>query len=408
MKKLAIIFSALALCSCQWDPYEHDIEISGERLSVTASSDSIVLLEENLRSQTITFDWTEARRMSDDYIVSYTTLLDVVGNNFGESTRIMNSEDDGIFSRTFTYEQINNWANEKWKLPINKPFSLEFRVIVEWMGGPTFEMPEVRTTTVDVTPIKIVIFSADEVALGGPAMADNSQTMSQTLENQQKYAWKGTLSSGELHIPVLQDGNTFYIVPSDGDDTLHDGQSVEVKMDEAATGWYIPASGEYRIVIDMEQKSVAIYSEATDLQPYFATFRPNGADANPETTIEVTELWAYGDATGWGARKLNCVQSLADPQILIYSGNNLSGSAKFCIAQNFEVGGVSYNQNNVFCFTGVMEGQGNVAAEIGKWNDIQGGASSTVRNTYLQFRSAVNFIIFDLRNMRVYPELRSN
>ncbi len=398
MKKLAIILSALALCSCQWDPYEHDIEKTSEQLSLTASFSEIVLLEENLREQSLTFDWTPARPMPDGYIVSYTTLLDVVGNNFGESTRIMNSEDDGIFSRSFTYEQINNWANEKWKLPINQPFSLEFRVIAEWVGGPTFEMPEVRTTAVDVTPIKVVIFSADEVALGGPAKADSDEVMSPTLENDQVYAWKGQLSSGELYIPVQQDGNTFYIVPSDGDDTLHDGEGVEVKMDDVAKGWYIPASGEYRVVIDMEKKLVKIYSEATDLQPLFVTFRPNGADANPETTIEVTDLWAYGDGTGWGARKLNCVQSLADPQILVYSGS-FAGSAKFCIAKNFEVGGTNYNQNNAYCFTAPTNG---LAVEVGKWNDLQGGAESAVRNCYYQFRSTVNLIVFDLRNMRMF------
>lgn len=65
--------------------------------------------------------------MPDEYLVSYTTKLDLLNNNFGSSTAIVTSEDDGIFSRSYTSEQINNWANERWKVPVNKTFTLAFR-----------------------------------------------------------------------------------------------------------------------------------------------------------------------------------------------------------------------------------------------------------------------------------------
>ena len=107
--------------------------------------------------------------MPDEYLVSYTTKLDLLNNNFGSSTAIVTSEDDGIFSRSYTSEQINNWANERWKVPVNKTFTLAFRVIAEYAGGPTYEMPEVRTVEVTVTPIKVDVFDAERHPLFGCA-----------------------------------------------------------------------------------------------------------------------------------------------------------------------------------------------------------------------------------------------
>ena len=239
--------------------------------------------------------------MPDEYLVSYTTKLDLLNNNFGSSTAIVTSEDDGIFSRSYTSEQINNWANERWKVPVNKTFTLAFRVIAEYAGGPTYEMPEVRTVEVTVTPIKVDVFDADKVSLSGTAISSVTE-IEKTVENANLYAWYGELSIGELQIPVELEGQTYYIVPSDGNGALRDGELVDVKMTETPVSWNIPSAGNYRLLIDMENKQVRIYSSATDLKPLSVTFHPSGAETNPEATIEVLDLYAYGAGTGWGVQ----------------------------------------------------------------------------------------------------------
>ncbi len=295
---------ALGQWACAWDPYEHDSDPVRETLELTASASQIALDENDLTATVLTFDWTPARPMSDEYLVSYKTKLDLLTNNFGSATTIETSEDDGIFSRSYTSEQLNNWANERWKVPVNKTFTLVFRVIAEYAGGPTYEMPEVRTVEVTVTPIKVDVFDADKVSLSGTALSSVTE-IEKTVENANLYAWYGELSIGELQIPVELEGQTYYIVPSDGNGALRDGELVDVKMQDDPVSWTIPAAGNYRLLIDMENKQVRIYSPATDLKPLSVTFRPNGAEANPETTIEVLDLWAYGAGTGWGVRKLN-------------------------------------------------------------------------------------------------------
>ena len=188
---------ALGQWACEWDPYEHDSDPVRETLELTASASQIALDENDLSATVLTFDWTPARPMPDEYLVSYTTKLDLLNNNFGSSTAIVTSEDDGIFSRSYTSEQINNWANERWKVPVNKTFTLAFRVIAEYAGGPTYEMPEVRTVEVTVTPIKVDVFDADKVSLSGTAISSVTE-IEKTVENANLYAWYGELSIGEL------------------------------------------------------------------------------------------------------------------------------------------------------------------------------------------------------------------
>lgn len=395
---------ALGQWACAWDPYEHDSDPVNETLELTASASQIALDENNLSATILTFDWTPARQMPDEYLVSYTTKLDLLNNNFGSATTIETSEDDGIFSRSYTSEQLNNWANERWKVPVNKTFTLAFRVIAEYAGGPTYEMPEVRTVEVTVTPIKVDVFDADKVSLSGTAINSTTE-IEKTVENANLYAWYGALSIGELQIPVELDGQTYYIVPSEGNGAFKDGELVDVKMQDDPVSWSIPAAGNYRLLIDMEKKQVRIYSPATDLKPLSVTFHPNGTETLPTITMEVTDLYMYGDQS-WSGKKMNCVQSLADPQILIYSGNmTFKDRTSFRVSQNFEINGTSYNISNTYCFTCPLNSENkkqDVTLTLDKECPLHGGSDGESRGSYYRMPSGDTYsIIINLRNMTI-------
>ena len=72
-----------------------------------------------MASDKITFTWTDAREMSDDYYLTYETKLDVLGNNFGSKTVIKNTFEAGENSISFTLDQINTWASERWEIPVS-------------------------------------------------------------------------------------------------------------------------------------------------------------------------------------------------------------------------------------------------------------------------------------------------
>ena len=150
---------ALGQWACEWDPYEHDSDPVRETLELTASASQIALDENDLSATVLTFDWTPARPMPDEYLVSYTTKLDLLNNNFGSSTAIVTSEDDGIFSRSYTSEQINNWANERWKVPVNKTFTHTwgdaYLAAYDFMFSTVYETPFVVDETTTVLPIAL-------------------------------------------------------------------------------------------------------------------------------------------------------------------------------------------------------------------------------------------------------------
>ena len=71
----------------------------------------------------------------------------------------------------------------------------------------------------------------------------------------------------ELEIPVEFEGETNYICPADGEGTLQDGEQENVVMRAEPIAWNIPKDGEYRIVVNMEKKTVTINSPDKPLEP---------------------------------------------------------------------------------------------------------------------------------------------
>jgi len=399
-KTWPLLFLILGFAACKKGI--NDIEKVQEQMALTTSSASITLDENNLSKNIITFNWKPARPQSDDHLVSYTTKLDIVGNNFGSSTAIMNYEDDGTLSRSFTSEQLQNWANQKWGVPTNKSFTVEFRVVAQWEGGATFEAPEVRTVQVNVTPIRTVVFDADKVFLGGSAVPGLSKVeMLKTLENLDQYAYVLNLQPGDLQIPVEYSGATNYIASADASTTLNDGTAIGIKMRETAFSWKIETAGQYRVVVNMQKATATIYSPAQALSPKLVPWNGDGGVAQ---TTTVSELWMHGAINSFGNPiKMDCKVSLADPQILVYTGGRV-GKTKFIV-----YGGTDNNKNLAYAFscpltaTGALQEltlvQGTVAS-------LSGGSTSAQRNSYYTIPSGTNTLIFDLRNMTVLAEKR--
>ncbi|RYF15858.1 MAG: hypothetical protein EOO42_16840 [Flavobacteriales bacterium] len=407
MKKINYIYKTLlslgfVLCVAGCKKEIKDIPKVQEKMDLKASSVDIALDENNLSKEILTFTWAPARPQSDDHMVSYTTKLDVVGNNFGSSTAIMAYEDDGVYSKSFTSEQLQNWANEKWGIPANKSFTLEFRVVAEWQGGATFEAPEVRTLKVNITPIKTVVFNADKVFLGGSAIQGiNKIEMPKTLENLNQYAYVLNLQPGNLEIPVEYQGTTNYIASADASTTINDGAAVAIKMRETAFSWKIETAGEYRVVVNMQKATATIFSPATALSPKVVTW--NGDGAVPQTTT-VSELWMHGAINNWGTPiKMDCKVSLADPQVLVYTGGRV-GKAKFIV-----YGGNDNNKNLAYTFTGSLTAAGlrqDQNLVLGTALTLAGGSTGEHRNSYLTIPATTNVLIFDLRNNTILAEKR--
>lgn len=392
---IAIVLVNLGLMSCDNDI--KDIPLVKENLELRSNTQDIKLDLDNPREVVLTFDWTEGRETSDNNMVSYTTKLDVVGNNFGTSTAIINYEEDDVKSRSFTTEQIYNWMVDRWNTPLTRPLQLEFRVVVEWEGGSKFEAPEVRTATVNVEAVKEEVDIPDMIALTGSSLNDDIIEIKQTLESESKYATLIELQEGELLIPVISDGDMKYLSPEDG--TLKDGEAVDIVLQERRVPIQIKKAGEYRVIINLEDSKATIHSPDNPLEPYIATWHKNN-ETQDRVDTEVTELYLFGGGTSWGWWTGNMTQSLADPQILIYQGNPLSSGD----GVKFVVYGESDFRNVAYTFTNPLKSDGgrqNLTLELNKVGELHGGYDGETRNSYYRLPAGANFIVLDLRNKTI-------
>ena len=378
------VWICLSACNDDDNVDNSDFFAAAETLEVHASSTNIELDGNEPNKVVLTFDWTEARQMPEEYSVTYVTKLDIEGNDFASSVRT--EEDEGVFSRSYTTEQLQKLLVEKWGRTYTKPATLQFRVLAKWDGGSKYAMPEVRTINVDVRPYKPIVFDADKVFLEGDAVGADKIQMTLTQENEYLYAALLDLKPGVLKIPVEFEGEINYISPESGDDVALsadkiDTLSVVMRQKGAAVGWKITETGEHRVVVDMQAKTVSVYPPSKQLEPLTLEWKYNADVAEDIITTTVTNLWLHGNINGWGTPvDGSFTPSLADPQVLVHKGTPISGSQiKFLIAN------ISGKANNTYCFSpALLNGlRQQKTLTYGVSQAITGGADGEQRNYWL-------------------------
>ena len=451
MKKILLYLGAFALasaglvsCGDDYDEYDTSYILDNdETMTLTASSASIELSEDTpLDEAVLTFDWTPARQMPDDYVLTYITYLDLKVNDFASSTVIRNVENDGVFSRSYTTEQLQNYITEKWARSTAETATLTFKVVATWEGGTQYVMPEVRTLDVDVLPYRPNVFEADRVNLDGEAvrqiMPSMNYTMTTTPENEFIYAGEFNMAAGRMTIPVLQDGATMYICPAEGttvevpDTESADGKPVATEAysakvmsipdggEEQLPAWNLPSEGYWRVIIDMENETVQFYSPKNRLEPATVQFRYEGQPTG--WLLEKTLLggtYYVNTMTGWDSWKgkaYSFVASQIDPQLLIWDGqgSTIDVSEKFCIkiGQNIGEGFTVVEQTDgrdpngdagmnfiSKCYAFVPEGNEDAPLQIGQWMPMM----QVVSNKKWQPEGTVKIsrIQIDIRNNQI-------
>lgn len=354
MKKILLYLSAFALsvagfssCADDYEEYDNSYLLDNdETMTLEASSASIELDESLLDEPALTFTWTPAREMSDEYILTYVTMLDVKSNSFSSSTMVREVMEDGTYSKTYTTEELQNYVVDKWAKSVSEVTTLSFKVIAKWEGGSKFVMPEVRTVDVDVLPYKPNVFEADKVNLDGDAvrgiMPSMNYTMTTTPENEYIYAGEFKMAAGTMTIPVRQGEATLYICPAAGETvTVPDADLVDGKpapteayqakvMDLPESGnvdelpaWNLPVEGDWRVIIDMENETVQFYSPKNKLEPAVVRFNYEyTSDRVLSREILSGEYYLYlnNGTDGWKANyPMQFEASLIDPQIIVWS-----------------------------------------------------------------------------------------
>ena len=266
----------ICLSACNDDDKNNNQSDAVECLELTASTTDIELDGDRLDDVVLTFEWTPAREMPEEYMISYVTKIDIEGSNFNSCVR--NDEEEGVFSKSYTTAELQNLLTEKWGQSSNKSATIQFRVIAKWDGGTRWVKPEVRTVSVNVRPYKPIVFDADRVYLDGTAMTGGRITMSKTVENEYQYAFLGDLKQGELEIPVEFEGETNYICPADGEGTLQDGEAENVMMKAEPIAWNIP-------------KAITIAEEVSGMPGLAAKVEDGGYGFDYRMAMNIPDYW---------------------------------------------------------------------------------------------------------------------
>lgn len=355
MKNRHILFAAaglLSLAACDKGGFQgpdrsmYDVV---ETMTLEASAQEVVLDAEEVDKVALTLTWTPAREMPDDYLVTYVTFLDVEGNDFSNAVRQV--VDDGVFTKEYTTQELQNLLVEKWNKNYSRAVNMQFKVIAKWEGGEKYVMPEVRTVDFSVRPFRPLTFDADRIFLSGDAMTGTTRKpMGKTPESDYIYAEEVYLRAGEMTIPIEYQGMTSYICPADGSVEVPDNDQVdskpagtqynavvkELKADATLPAWKIPVEGYWRVIIDIENKTVKFFSPKNRLEPLTVEFAYEGRD--PASWILTKTLLAgnyyINSMTGWDSWKGKAfpfVVSKVDPMILIWSGASFNMTDALCV-----------------------------------------------------------------------------
>ena len=168
---IAVIAAGLVSCANDYEKYDNSYLLDNpETMTLQASSSVLELFEDTPADEAVlTFTWTPAREMSDEYDLKYITYLDLKVNGFDENSALRTVENAGVFEKSYTTEQLQNYITENWGQSVSEETTLSFKVVATWEGGTKYIMPEVRTVDVDVQPYKPLVFDADVVYVSGSA-----------------------------------------------------------------------------------------------------------------------------------------------------------------------------------------------------------------------------------------------
>lgn len=269
--------------------------------------------------------------------------------------------------------------------------------------------------------------AADKIFVSGTCVSEK-QEMTQTIENENQYAFHAELQSGNVYFPILFDGEeSMAIAPETGGD-FTDGQemSFTIKTPEEAalhSSWNIKNQGVYRVVINIETKKITIYSPDTDPQPREIAWSYN----NNDVTTVVERVYIWGPYDGWKTENPkpstpwdtgfnlahSMTPSLANPYLFIYKGEKLprQNSVKDKDG-NSHPGGLVFKigVQSAGCYTfgstaealrGSYDGCLDLTeADLGKQQTVVQGQENN-RYAFFSIPTSVNYVELDIENLTV-------
>ena len=330
--------------------------------------------------------------------------------------------------------------------PSTNTIKTSMKVTVITAKGNTFEKDlDVTNHNISFKRGKCVKFTVDMTGIGeidpvfesGMYLVGNSaaggKELKAALEDPTKFAYFGELKAGDLKIAQFSESVPTYYV-HDGEFAF--GVAEPAGTSETAEVWTIPADGKYRVVFDSVNGTITIYDPTEDAKLYKVIsghFNAGKYNENVTFTLAPDQGLIFGrkgnntNGGGWNAKNINFQFSAADPQVLVYTGDDIKGDQVFAIYGWKTADDQAYtNVDSCFYIAIDQETKGNYKVNLNEWIDFAYGfcgdtvdpkfnaddGKDYVRDYKFLFQNEsgtatpTNFIIMDFHNNKIRFEKR--
>jgi hypothetical protein len=291
---LCMAASALLLFACEKSDKDG---VTGDPLTLTASTGKVVLLESNEDDIAVTFTWNKGIDRAPTDTITYIFRMDIAGRDFATTTR---PDTVTSFSKSFTVGELNALIQEQWQVSPREETELEVQVVAN-VRGQKFVYPEIAVVRLVATTFAYI--SVPLYLTGSANPGSTPIAMTETV-NGRMYKWQGTLKTG---------GFKFVYSPQADLPSLNkgaDNATLVERTDASQPDDLFPAGSAGSYIINVDRKNMKIMYRW--LQYYFANIYPVGS--------ATTAAWNLGS--------LSVPWNDANPGIYVYEGPLKEGEFK--------------------------------------------------------------------------------
>lgn len=202
---ISFILMSMVLISCEDKGLENEgwlkESIFKAPMTLTASSEEVVMTTGNDAAEAITFTWTPGNDRGVGTTLKYLFRMDIVGHNFNEQSAILVEVPDGVFTKSYTVGELNELLIEKWGYSGGSTAKLEAQIIAQVENSPQYQKPELASTSFSVTAFSqgpLPLFMVGD-AVGSGWNYSAGIKITEVVERSQ-YTYTGNFSVGSFKI----------------------------------------------------------------------------------------------------------------------------------------------------------------------------------------------------------------
>ncbi len=214
--QLLVCCIALSLWGCDTNDDEAPVR---DQLTLSPSTERIVLDQNKPNEEVLTFTWTEATNIGPGYHFQYIFRMDIAGNDFETVVEPIIAQ-DGVFSISFTNEELYTYVVEKLGGVAGQETAIEGRICAKVLG-PKFVYPEIAIQQVIIQTYVPKSMPLYMIGTATDAGMDISKAILLTeVSNGRVYTWKGALKQGEYKFIYSQESMLPSLNRGDADTVL--------------------------------------------------------------------------------------------------------------------------------------------------------------------------------------------